>query len=253
MSSTHQVITVGGDGTILRAAHWAIPHNVPLLGINMGHLGFMTELKAEEALEQVPGLLAGEGWTEERTLLEARVFRAGLPETSAAEHSTPLLALNDVVMGRAALSKVIYAAAYVDGVLLATFKGDGVILATATGSTGYALAAGGPILHPHSNDILLQPISPHLGFRSSLILSGDSPLRLVVQSDHQVTVSVDGQSEYPLQNGDGVDVCRSSQKARFLRRNSPSHFYRTLAQRLGLPTGGGTSGSGSFSHDIPDS
>jgi NAD+ kinase len=240
LPSTRVLLTIGGDGTILRAARWAIPHAIPLLTINMGRLGFMTELEADEALQHVPALLAGQGWIEERSLLEARIIpsKGGPGGMLPPATGGPLYALNELVIGRASISKVIYIETYVDDALLATIKGDGLILATATGSTGYALAAGGPILSPQTKDLLLQPISPHFGFRHSLVLAGDSRVRLMVMSDHPAILSVDGQSEYAIQRECVIEAQRSASVARFLRRGSPSYFFRTLAQRLGLRTSG---------------
>ena len=139
------VVTVGGDGTILRAVQVAAPAGVPLLGVNMGRLGFMTEVEALDALERVPRYLEpGYAWVEERSMLEARVD----PVTAAGSPWGPVHALNDVVVGRGVPARLVHIRAVVDGVELATYRADAIIVATATGSTGYALSAGGPVLYP---------------------------------------------------------------------------------------------------------
>ena len=149
LNNTDLIISVGGDGTILRAAHVVASTMTPITGINLGRLGFMTELSADEALEKLPPLLAGEGWIDERAMLEA--------ELSATDQEPAHIfhALNDVVVARGAIARLVYVEAKVNGQHLTSYKADGVIVATATGSTGYSLAAGGPILYPQSNDFLL--------------------------------------------------------------------------------------------------
>ena len=140
---TELILSIGGDGTILRAAQAVIPGKTPITGINLGNLGFMTELSLTETGDELNRILDGEGWIDERSLLEAEVSS---PEAGSPRQT--FYALNDVVIARGAVARVIYITAKIDGELLTTYKADGVILATATGSTGYALAAGGPILPP---------------------------------------------------------------------------------------------------------
>lgn len=230
------LISVGGDGTLLRTARLALKHNIPVLGINMGKVGFMTELTAEEAVKKLPSYLSGKGWIEERSVLEARLKnRAKKAGRKALKVESPMLAVNDIVIGRAALSRVIYVEAGIDGTRYATYKGDGVIVASATGSTGYSLAAGGPILFPQSKDIVVQPISAHLSMAHPLVLPGDFVIRLRVHSDHGASMSLDGQIELNLVSGDELTVKRSSKVVRFLRGRDPSYFYETLTKRLAIP------------------
>ncbi len=143
------ILTIGGDGTILRAAQAVVPQSIPITGINLGKLGFMTELAADEAMSKLPALLAGEGWIDERAMLEAEL------NTGKGQKSKRFFALNDVVIARGEIARIIHVEATIDGEPLTTYKADGVIVATATGSTGYSLAAGGPILHPNSCQFLL--------------------------------------------------------------------------------------------------
>ena len=239
LASVGMLISVGGDGTLLRTARLALKNDIPVLGINMGKVGFMTELAVDEAAQKLPYYLAGKGWVEQRSVLEGRILnhtkKAQGPGHSAVQLESPILAVNDFVIGREALSRVIYVEAGIDGTRYATYKGDGVIVASATGSTGYALGAGGPILHPQSKDIVVQPISPHLSMAHPLVLPGDSVVRLRVYSDQGAAMSIDGQIELDLVSGDELTVKRSSKVVRFLRGRDPSYFYESLTKRLAVP------------------
>ncbi len=223
---TELILSIGGDGTILRAAQVVIPGKTPITGINLGKLGFLTELSVEETGEKLNRILAGEGWIDERYLLEAHVITS--------EGSPPRLfyALNDVVVARGAIARVIYVTASIDGELLTTYKADGVIMATATGSTGYALAAGGPILNPHSKDSVLLPIMPHLSANYCLVLPSDTVVQLSIQAVHPATLSIDGHTNLPLNSGAVITVKRSQRTIRFLRIHSKSSFYSYLEKRL---------------------
>ncbi|MBE0415995.1 MAG: NAD(+)/NADH kinase [Dehalococcoidia bacterium] len=221
VEGTELIFSVGGDGTILRAARSALPWSIPIVGINLGRLGFMTELSAAEARERLPAFLAGKGWIDERAMLQVELASKG-----------PFHALNDVVLGRGAISRVVYVETTIDGAPLTTYKADGVILATATGSTGYSLAAGGPILYPQAREILLKPISPHLNFANALVLPPTAVVELRVRTDHQAMLSIDGQIDLELESGDAVRVRLSPHVTRFLRAQPPTFFYSTLMERL---------------------
>ena len=225
---TELIICLGGDGTILRAARIANPRSIPILGVNLGRLGFMSELRAEDALNLVPDFIKGNGWIDERAMLQAELVSA---DTSVFH------ALNDVVVARGERCRLIRINATIDGEHVTTYKCDGVILATATGSTGYSLAAGGPILHPLSCDILMQPIAAHLSSGTALVLPHDSEIKLDLSTTHQATLSIDGQIEVPLSNGAVVKIKRSPHVTRLLRGGWPTRFYGTLMQRLA--NGGG--------------
>ena len=151
VNGTDLMLSIGGDGTILRAVQAVVGNSTPVTGINLGRLGFMTELSADEAVAKLPALLAGEGWIDERAMLEAELS----PSDQEPEPPGKFYALNDVVVSRGAIARVIYVEASIDGEPLTTYKADGVIVATATGSTGYSLAAGGPILHPQAEEFIL--------------------------------------------------------------------------------------------------
>jgi len=223
IEGTRFVICLGGDGTILRAARIASPRGIPILGVNLGRVGFMTELNAEDALARVPAFVEGVGWVEERAMLQAEVASANI---------APLHALNDVVVGRGERCRLIRVKAAINGELLTTYKCDGLIVATATGSTGYSLAAGGPILHPQAEDMLLKPIAAHLSLATALVLPAETTVELEVSTTHKATLSVDGQVEVPLNNGDVVRVKRSPYVTKMIRAEWPLPFYGTLMPKL---------------------
>ena len=226
VNGTDLIISIGGDGTILRAAQAVVPELGPITGINLGKLGFMTELSADEALDKLPALLAGEGWIDERAMLEA--------ELSPTDKEPPRIfyALNDVVVARGAMVRMVYIEAAIDGQPLTTYKADGVIMATATGSTGYSLAAGGPILHPQAKEFLLLPILAHLSSAYALVLPSTAVVKLRIGTAHQATLSIDGHINLPLSNGATITVKHSPTVARFLRIHPETSFYSSLEQRL---------------------
>ncbi len=226
VSGTDLILSIGGDGTILRAVQAVVPHPIPITGVNLGKLGFMTELAADEAVAKLPALLAGEGWIDERATLEAEL----LPTEK--EPSRIFYALNDAVVSRGAIARVVYIDASINGEPLTTYKADGVIVATATGSTGYSLAAGGSILHPQAKEFLLLPIVPHLSSAYTLVLPATAAVKLRISSAHQAILSVDGHINLPLASGAVVTVKLGSNRARFLRIRPRNSFYRSLEQKL---------------------
>lgn len=228
LDSTDLLLTTGGDGTILRAAQVAIPAQTPITGINLGKLGFMTELRADEALDKLPALLDGKGWIDERAMLEMEL----VPPDKANEPSGKFHALNDVVVARGQIARVVYVEASIDGEPLTTYKADGVIVATATGSTGYSLAAGGPILHPQAKEFLLVPIVPHLSLAYNLVLPSTAVVKLRISALYQATLSIDGHINLPLLSGATITVRRSPIATRFLRIHPEISFYRTLERKL---------------------
>jgi NAD+ kinase len=221
LDGTDLIISVGGDGTMLRSAQVAVGEGIPITGVNYGRLGFMTEFNAEEVMDRLPGLLAGEGWIEERALLEAEPAGAGV-----------FNALNDVVVTRGETVRVIHVEALIDGVHMATYKADGVILATATGSTGYALSAGGAILYPRCQDFLLAPIVPHLSMPYATLLPQSAEVTLRVSTVHRAILSIDGHINMALNHGDTVKVRKSNLKARFLRTREITYFHHNLEEKL---------------------
>ncbi|MBA7467009.1 NAD kinase [subsurface metagenome] len=228
LDNTDLILSIGGDGTILRATQVALLAQVPVTGINLGKLGFMTELSTDEVLDRLPPLLAGKGWIDERVVVEAEL----IPPDEEHEIPPMFYALNDVVVARGAIARVVYVDASIDGEHLTTYKADGVIVATATGSTGYSLAAGGTILHPQAEELMLLPITPHLSSTYAVVLPSTAVVKLVVSTTHQATLSIDGHINLPLSSGAIVTVRCSSNKARFLRIHPEASFYGSLEQRL---------------------
>ena len=219
VASTELILSIGGDGTILHSARIVTPLSVPILGINLGRLGFITEIDGNEILSNLPDLLNGKGWIEERAMLEAQV------------EDKNFHALNDVVL-RSLAVRLVNIEAEVDGTAITTYRADGVIAATATGSTSYSLASGGPILHPQSKEIVLQPISCHLGLSHALILPPQSIVDFKVAHKEKVIFSIDGQVELPLSGGQNVRIKLSAHTTRLLRIHKPTYFYSSLWQKL---------------------
>lgn len=226
--NTDLILTTGGDGTILRVAQAILSSTTLVMGINLGRLGFMTELSADEAIAKLPALLKGEGWVDERALLEAELFPADKERSKGQVY----YALNDVIVARGEVARIIHVETTIDNTPFITYGADGVIVATATGSTGYSLSAGGPILKPQSDDFLLLPILPHLSPTYRLVLPPETVVELRVSTTHQAMLSIDGHIHLPLANGDIIKVKHSHKRFRFLRIRPRTFFYSTLEQRL---------------------
>ena len=227
--NTDLVITVGGDGTILRAVNFTGPAGIPIVGINMGRLGFMTELQVDEAMERLPFYFNGESRLDERNMLQATVIRA-----NGGGADGPYHALNDVVLTRGAVSRVVTVSGTIDGAPVATFRADGVIVSTATGSTGYNLAVGVPILDPESDSIVLKTVAAHMGLSAAMVLKPSSEVGLTLDGYEPAILAVDGIIDHPIDLGDRVEVKQSPHKARFLRAHPSSYFFSTLTRRLGF-------------------
>ncbi len=216
-------ITLGGDGTILRAARVCAPARVPILAVNLGRVGFLSEMQPEEFNAQT--LVSGKYWIEERMMLRADLHRQGvlLGEFEA---------LNEVVVGRGNLARVIRLATLIDGDYLKTFIADGAIVGTATGSTAYVSAAGGPILAPEVKTLVLVPIAPYLSQLKSLVLPEGTHVVFRLETDHHGILTIDGQIDIELQNGDEIAIQASANVAHFARLQTRTYFYRTLVERL---------------------
>lgn len=225
LDGTDLLLTVGGDGTILRAVQIAIATSVPIVGINQGKLGFMTELNAAEAIEKLPLFLDGSGWTDERVMLQAELVSPG-------NETRIFHALNDVVLARGEIARLIRVDVTIDGQFFTTYKTDAVISATATGSTGYALAAGGPILYPQAEDFLIAPVAPHLSPVYPLVVPGKAEVTLCPNTHHTATLSVDGHINLSVADGDIVKIRRSRHRARFRRIRPQNYFYGSLEEKL---------------------
>ncbi len=224
----HQVdliLTLGGDGTLLRAARVGAPFQVAAIGVKLGHVGFLSGLHPDAFIQNIDRLLNGEYWIEERTMIRAQWKRG-------AQVMGMYDAINDIVVSRGKLARVIRIEAAIDGEVLQQFALDGAIIATATGSTAYSLAAGGPILAPSVRTMLLTLISPYLSPVRSLVLPEGARVSLQVQSPHTPILTIDGQTDYELEDGDVVEAETSAHPARFARLEAKTYFYRTLVNRL---------------------
>jgi NAD+ kinase len=221
------LITLGGDGTMLRAARIGSRECVPILGIKLGRVSFLAEVPPEAWQEPLEQMLAGDYWLEERMLLDVSVARGGEPPVNHCYQ-----ALNDVVISRGGLARMVSVEARVDDGYLTTYRADGVIVATPTGSTGYALAAGGPILPPELKNILLIPICPHLSLDRPVVLAQGVTVTLKAHADYAPILTVDGQFEIALAEGDLVEVRASQHVSHFVHMQDRSYFYRTLMDRL---------------------
>jgi NAD+ kinase len=223
------LITLGGDGTILRAARIAAQHSVPILGLNLGRVGFLAEMEVEDWPEKLQRVLAGEYWLEERVMLHAELWRGG-------DALGDFEALNDVVIGRASFARVVRLATHIDGSYLTTYVADGLIVATATGSTAYALAVGGPILPPELRNILLIPVASYLSLDRAIVLSEGAQVEIEVSTDHRAILTIDGQIHKEVEDADRVAVGASPHTCRFVRLQDRAYFYRNLKKRLRLPS-----------------
>lgn len=221
------VIAIGGDGAMLRAARICAPENVPVLGINTGTLGFLTEVSPEDWERSLEALLAGRYWIEERMMIRCEVWRSG----ELVAYSD---ALNDVVISRGAIAKSILLETYIDGGWATTYHGDGVIIATPTGSTAYALAVGGPILPPELKNILVVPVAPHLSMDRPMVLAQGATVQVVVEPHtlSEVVLTVDGEILASMQSADEAVIRASESVSRFVRLRDRNYFYRSLLDRL---------------------
>jgi NAD+ kinase len=228
LAGTDLILSVGGDGTILRLAHMVDGAPIPITGVNVGQLGFLTEIPADDNGEKLIALLTGKGWIDERAMLQAELQQTvnGKKEVHVFD------ALNDVVLTRGAIARIIEVTASVNGAKVDTYKADGALVASATGSTGYSLAAGGPILFPQSTHILLVPILPHLSLQYPLVLHATASVNLKLSTTHPATLSIDGHISVELCDGASVTVKASPKRTRFLRLDPPEHFYATLGLKL---------------------
>jgi NAD+ kinase len=218
---TDLVVALGGDGTMLRAGHLCAPLNIPLLGINYGNFGFLIELGPQEWQHYLPRLASGEYSLEKRMLLHVQLRRG---ETVLGTWE----ALNEAMVGRGRVVRPVHLSASVDGTALTTYVADGVIIATPTGSTAYALAAGGPILPPTLRNVLLLPVAPHLSVERALVLDQGASITVCLERGDEAVLSVDGQAPEAMQIGDCVDVRASEHSLHFLRFREASYFYQRL-------------------------
>ena len=228
IADTDMVIAIGGDGAMLRAARVCAPDDVPMLGINMGNLGFLTEIRDPDEWEAtVDTVLEGKYWIEQRMRITISASHNG-EEIARAD------ALNDVVISRGAQTRTIRLDTYIDHDWTTTYNADALIIATATGSTAYALAVGGPILPPELRNILVVPVAPHLSLERPIVLPEGAMIEVIVTPDSQteIVLAADGIPMGDLRSGDRISVQASDHVSRFVRLRERNYFYRSLLDRL---------------------
>jgi NAD+ kinase len=219
------LIALGGDGTMLRAGHLCAPIGVPILGINLGHFGFLMEIREDQWREFLPHLFEGNYWLENRMMLCAEHWRGD-------KMLDNWDVLNEVVVGRGEIVRPVRIETSVDGRYLTTFVADGLIAATPTGSTAYALAVGGPVLAPELRNIMIVPIAPHLSIDRAIVMAEGSSVTIVLHTSHQAVLSVDGQMPVRMIDGDRVQARAGDHSAQFVRFQDPGYFYRNLTPHM---------------------
>lgn len=224
------LLIVGGDGTILRSIRELRPGTVPVIAVNAGSVGFLSEMPLADIATHVRPLLFGDGMIERRTCVDADVIRDGSTVFSCS-------ALNDVAVAQGAISRLLDLKASIGGHFLATFHADGLIVSTPTGSTAYSLAAGGPVVHPAVDALILTPINPHSFTQKPIVIPGDAPIEVVIADpgspgfdNATVGITIDGQVYHELRAGDRV-VVRTGAAVHFVRSSSDA-FYRALRTKL---------------------
>lgn len=217
------VLSLGGDGTILRTSHLAGPLGIPILGVNLGRVGFLSEVEPEEAPAALSRIAAGEGWIEERIMLA--VERPATAES--------FLALNDAVLSRGFKARVIGVGVWIDEEFVTEVLADGMVVSSPTGSTSYNLALGGPVLHPQAEAFVCTAIATYPRPRPTLVVPASHRVGLRLHSDHGAGLTLDGQDAYPLEDGEEIRVARAPQPVRFWRLRPRGYFYRAVMERLG--------------------
>jgi NAD+ kinase len=223
--AVEMVVVLGGDGTLLAAARALQKKPVPILGVNLGGLGFLTEITLAELYPMLEAILQGEYKTDERMLLEARVWRKGkVVDTFSV--------LNDVVINKGALARIIELETSVDQAYLTTFRADGLIISTPAGSTGYSLSAGGPIVYPSLHSIIITPICPHTMTNRPLIVPEEAVINVTLCSaDQEVFLTLDGQVGFKMELRDRVEIKKGEGFVRLIK--SPSRgYFEVLRQKL---------------------
>lgn len=215
------LVALGGDGTMLRAGHIASISSTPILGINLGRYGFLTEVQRDDWQSALERVLTGDFRLEKRMMLKSTLIRDGKEIES-------WNALNDAVISRGETIRPVQLIIEINNRHLSTIVADAIIASTATGSTAYAMAAGGPILSPELRNVILVPVAPHLSIEQSLVLSEDVRIAVIVNTSHQAVISIDGQAAVALTNDDRIEIKASDDAVTFIRFQDPGYFYRNL-------------------------
>ena len=219
------LIVLGGDGTLLSVARAAHPHNIPILAVNLGSLGFLAEISIAELYPTLENILAGKFEIENRMLLNACIWRNG---EKVEDHNV----LNDVVINKGAVARVINLQVLVDGQYMTSYRADGLIIATPTGSTAYSLSAGGPIIHPSMHTLVLSPICPFTLTNRSILIPDQSIIQVKLAAEYDdVRVTLDGQEGYDMRAGDILEIKKTKTSFQLIRRPN-KNYYQILRDKL---------------------
>ena len=224
------VLVLGGDGTLLQAARELLQRHIPLLGINLGTLGFLTSAEKSELPKCLDSVLDDSCSIYERMMLEGVAYHGS-------EKIQMNIALNDVIIARAGFSRLVELKIYVNGELLSIYNADGIIVSTPTGSTGYSLSAGGPIIFPQTNVIVITPICPHSLQARSLVVSGEDRIMIEIgrrrkTQKEEAMVTFDGRSAQELETGDRIEIYKAQETTQLIRLKGRS-FYQVLQNKIG--------------------
>ena len=224
------VLVLGGDGTLLQAARELLQRHIPLLGINLGTLGFLTSAEKSELPKCLDSVLDDSCSIDERMMLEGVVYHGS-------EKIQMNIALNDVIIARAGFSRLVELKIYVNGELLSIYNADGIIVSTPTGSTGYSLSAGGPIIFPQTDVIVITPICPHSLQARSLVVSGEDRIMIEIgrrrkTQKEEAMVTFDGRSAQELETGDRIEIYKAQETTQLIRLKGRS-FYQVLQNKIG--------------------
>ena len=229
LPTTDALVVLGGDGTFLRAARAVAEVDVPLLGINLGKVGFLSKAEASDLEPVLEKISAGDFTIDERLAIEGRILRQGVGD-DAARH----VALNDIVIARGSLARVCRLDVSIDDSHLATFIADGLVVASPTGSTGYSFSAGGPILDPESRNLVVTPIAAYLSAIRSVVVSPQQVVRCRVVDAFEALVSVDGREDLPIAVGDVVEVRAIDRPIRLIEPKGAQPFWDLLRHKVEL-------------------
>jgi len=225
LNKVELIISLGGDGTLLKAARLAASTDIPVFGVNLGGLGFLTQIGIDDLESFLEKLYQEKYFVDERMMLDCSVTRKD-------KEIRKFTALNDIVIGKGAFARIICLATYVNNDYVITYSADGLVISTSTGSTAYSLSAGGPIVNPGINSMILTPICPHTLSARPLIIGENDQVRITLESsEEEVMVTIDGQEGFTLEPEDEVIVKKSSHKARLITFKEKS-FYAILREKL---------------------
>jgi NAD+ kinase len=228
LPGTDVLVVLGGDGTFLRAAQAVAEVDVPLLGINLGKVGFLSKAEAHQLEAVLEQLQAGAYVIRDRMGLAGSILPAGRPGDAR------FTALNDIVVARGSLARVVRLAVTIDESHLATFIADGLVIASPTGSTGYSFSAGGPILDPHSRNLVVTPIAGYLSAIRSIVVSPEQIVRARILDAHEALVSIDGREDHRVEVGDVVEVRALKRPIRFVEPSGAMPFWDLLRTKVQL-------------------